>query len=157
MRLALLPLLVLAACQADAPAPAASVAVPSGAVTVSDPFTPAAPEGGTGGVFMTVTGGAEPDTLVGVRFAGAEAVQVHETYAAEGGMRGMREVPAGVPVPAGQTVRLEPGGYHVMLLGLRGPLAEGDSVDLEVEFARAGPVPVRVGVVGLGAMPRPAR
>ena len=165
--LPLAALLALAACQADDPAPtpapgatasetAAPAAVASGPVAVSDAFTPAAPQGGTGGVFMTVVGGAEPDTLVGARFEGAQDVQVHETYDAGDGLRGMREVPAGVPVPAGATVRLAPGGYHVMLLGLSRPLAEGDSLDLVAEFARAGAVPVRVAVVGLDAMPRRA-
>lgn len=102
---------------------------------------------------MAVTGGAEPDTRVDARSADAREVQVYE---AEGGMRGTREVPTGIPAPAGGTVRLAPGGHHVMLLGLHRPLAEGDSLDLEVELAQAGTVPVRVGVVGLAAMPRPA-
>ena len=154
----------LTACQSEAPpdasAPpaAASSAAgarggePGGTVAVTDPFVSAAPAGGTGGVFLTLTGGAQPDTLVGVRSDVAERAEVHETYAVDG-LRGMREV-GSLAVPAGATVALAPGGYHVMLLGLTEALATGDTVDVELEFARAGTVPVRVPVQGLDAMPR---
>lgn len=56
-----------------------------------------------------------------------------------GGMGGMtmREV-AAIPVPAGEEVRLEPGGYHVMLLGLTEPLLAGDTFEIELEFETAG-------------------
>ena len=53
---------------------------------------------------------------------------------------------AGVPVPAGETARLSPGGHHVMLVGLDRALAEGDSLDVEVELAQAGTLAMRVPV-----------
>ena len=147
----------LTACQADAPdADAAEFTeVPQGPaeLAVTRPFTPAAPDGGTGGVFLTIAGGPEADTLVAARYDGAARVEVHETYEAEGGMRGMREVEAGIPVPAGGDVELAPGGYHIMLIALDGATTEGDTLDLTLDFARAGAVPVRVAVVSLDQIP----
>ncbi|OZC04741.1 hypothetical protein BSZ36_13895 [Rubricoccus marinus] len=147
----------MSACQTETPEPApstdatpeASGAVASGSVSVSDPFVTATPAGGTGGVFMTLTGGAMPDTLVDARSTIAERVEVHETYDAGDGLRGMRLVESGIPVGVGETVRLAPGGYHVMLLGLADELAVGDTLEMEAVFARAGAVQVRVPVVTL--------
>ena len=149
--------LALSACQNEAPeatppadsAPEASGAEATGTIAVSDPFVTATPAGGTGGVFMTLTGGATPDTLVDARASVAERVEVHETYDAGDGLRGMRQVEGGIPVGVGETVSLAPGGYHVMLLGLTDELVVGDTLEMEAVFARAGAVPVRVPVVTL--------
>lgn len=163
--LLLAPALVLAACQTDTPTdnpavtdvtpPVDASATPT-AVSVSDPFTAAAPAGGTGGVFLTITGGPEADTLLGASFAGAEQVEVHETYDTDGGMRGMREAEAGIPVPAAETVELAPGGYHIMLINLTEASAEGDTLDLTLEFAQAGSLEVPVPVLALDQIQRPS-
>jgi len=160
----LVPALLLAACQADAPAdtpettlvtpPVAASSTPT-ALSISNPFTTAAPAGGTGGVFLTLTGGPEADTLLGASFAGAEQVEVHETYDTDNGMRGMREAEAGVPVPAAGTVELAPGSYHIMLINLTDASAEGDTLDLTLDFSQAGPQEVRVPIVGLDQIRRP--
>src|SRR6056297_2052518 len=60
-------------------------------------------------------------------------------------MMGMREIDA-LDVPAGETVSLEPGGYHLMLLELADDLVPGESFDLTLEFADAGEVTVTVEV-----------
>lgn len=151
--------LALAACQtepAEAPAADAAVAPAASGPVVSDAYVPAAPEDGIGGVFMTIAGGAEADTLVGARSADAERVELHETFDRGDGLRGMREVEGGVPVPAGGTAELRPGGYHVMLIGLRRGLAPGDTVALDVEFAQAGTVAVRAVVRSLDAVGAPS-
>ena len=158
----LLLTLALAACQAEAPTDDAVAtdevveAAPTGALTVTQPFVSATPAGGTGGVFMTLVGGAAADTLVGARTDAAERVEVHETYDAGDAMRGMREVEGGIAVPAGESVALAPGGYHVMLMNLGAALAVGDTLDLDLDFAQTGTVPVRVPVVSLDAMPMPS-
>jgi copper(I)-binding protein len=143
MRYLLALLVPLAACGAD---PAGAPEAASDELTIRDAMTVAAPAGGTGGAFMTVVGGPEADTLVAARFAGAERVEVHEGFETAAGLRRMREVEGGIPVPAGAAVRLQPGGYHIMLMGLTAPLAVADTVTVEVEMARAGTVPVRVAV-----------
>ena len=155
--------LALAACQADdatdpvstddADAEVAAEAPPL--VDVTEPFAPAAPAGGTAGVFLSVTAGLDAVSLVGARTDVAERTELHESYATEDGLRGMREVDA-LDVAAGETVRLAPGGTHVMLMNLARELAPGDTLDLELDFARAGAVPVRVPVIGLDALPAAA-
>ena len=62
--------------------------------------------------------------------------------APEGGMPGMQGMKMrqvdGVPIPAGETVTLEPGGLHVMLIELATDLEDGDSFEVDLEFAEAG-------------------
>jgi copper(I)-binding protein len=57
------------------------------------------------------------------------------------GMMSMREV-ASIPVPAGEQVVLEPGGYHIMLIDLTAPLVEGETIQLALQFEKAGMVMV---------------
>lgn len=157
----LIPTLLLAACQTDAPADT-PVDTPTDAnststeLAISNPYTAAAPAGGTGGVFLTLTGGPVPDTLIAASFAGAERVEVHETYDTADGLRGMREIETGLPVPSGETVELAPGGYHIMLINLSEATAEGNTIQLTLDFAQSGPMEVAVPVVGLDQIRRPA-
>lgn len=152
--------LSLGACQSATdpaePAPASDDTAIGGEapilVDVTQPFALAAPAGGTAGVFLSVKAGLQAITLVGARSAAAERVEVHESYDTDDGLRGMREVSA-IPISAGETATLAPGGYHIMLLNLTRELAVGDTVDLELDFARAGAVPVRAPVMSLDAMP----
>jgi hypothetical protein len=58
-----------------------------------------------------------------------------------GGMMSMKQVDA-VPVPAGETVELKPGGYHVMLIGLTKDLSAGDTLDVTLTFEPGGTVDV---------------
>lgn len=151
----LIAMLGLAACQQpapDAPATPDAEGVATGPLTIMDAYTPPAPAGGTGGLFLTITGGAEADTLRSVAFAGAERSEIHESYDAGDGMRGMRPV-AGVPVPAGGAATLGPGGTHVMMMNLARALAPGDTLRAEATFDRAGAVPVVAVVRSLEAMP----
>ncbi|MBV8455785.1 MAG: copper chaperone PCu(A)C, partial [Acetobacteraceae bacterium] len=62
----------------------------------------------------------------------------------------MREVRA-IPIPPGQTVTLAPGGYHVMLLHIKQPLAAGDTFACSVIFQKAGEKPIEVKVANEGA------
>jgi copper(I)-binding protein len=69
----------------------------------------------------------------------------------------MRQIPGGIPVPPGQTVAFAPGGYHLMLMGLKAPLKEGDRVKATLTFEKAGPIEVTINVEGIGAQhPTPA-
>ena len=77
------------------------------------------------------------DALVAVETEVADTAEIHSVTMDDGVMR-MRPVDA-VEVPAGGEAVLEPGGYHIMLIGLTGPLTEGDSVDLRLRL-RSGAV-----------------
>lgn len=89
--------------------------------------------------------GGAADRLVDVRFAGAARVELHQSFVDGEGIARMRSVEA-VEVPAGGEARLAPGGLHVMLMGLREGLSEGDSVDLVLRFEEAGERAVRASV-----------
>lgn len=105
-----------------------------------------------GAAYMQITnGGGADDALVGVSVdpAVARSAEIHETVMAEaddeathgsdmgGGMMEMRAVDR-LEIPAGETVSLEPGGYHIMLLDLASPLEEGSTVELTLTFENAG-------------------
>jgi copper(I)-binding protein len=97
-----------------------------------------------GAAYMRITGGAEPDALVGVSVPAdvAGEAQIHETVEIEmeghsdmdlEGAMTMRGVER-VELPAGETVAFEPGGYHVMLLGITQPLTAGGSFEMTLDF-----------------------
>ncbi|MDI1245410.1 MAG: copper chaperone PCu(A)C [Rhodoferax sp.] len=87
------------------------------------------------GAFMTMTA-KEGTTLVGVASPSAGVAQVHEMKM-EGGVMKMAEVKGGLVLPAGKAVELKPGGYHVMLMDLKAPLAKGSTVPVTLTFRDA--------------------
>lgn len=93
---------------------------------------------GTGAVFMRlVNEGRQSDRLVGGRTDVAEVVEIHETVM-EGEVMKMQMLAEGLEVPAQGEVLLQPGSYHVMLIGLRRDLAVGDQFELELSFEESG-------------------
>jgi hypothetical protein len=103
---------------------------------------PTAPGQPTGGGYLTVTNrGTAPDRLVGASAPSvAQAVEVHEMRL-EGNVMRMREIGT-LELPPGKTVKLEPGGLHLMIMGLKGPLAAGQHVPLTLTFEKAGRIEV---------------
>ncbi|WP_029416807.1 copper chaperone PCu(A)C [Brevundimonas bacteroides] len=146
-RLALLALVAaaLAACSPSSEkAPSGEAA--ASAVTVTDVLCRPTPNGRqVTGCYMTLTAPTD-DTLVSIESPIAALAQVHETRM-ESNMMMMRELEAGLPLPAGEAVQLKPGGNHLMLHGVREPLRAGQTVPLTLTFASAAPVEVtaRVG------------
>jgi copper(I)-binding protein len=96
--------------------------------------------GSSGAVYFTVTDKGAPDQLVGATTPVAATAGVHETIDDHGVMK-MRPVPS-LALEPGKPVTLKPGGYHIMLTGLKAPLKAGDSFPLTLTFARAAPVTV---------------
>ncbi len=122
-----------------------------GEIVVSDARVPV-PAGANGAAYMTLTNdGDTDDQLVGVTSDVAEAVELHQSAMQDGSMS-MQQVD-GIDLPAGGAAVLEPGGFHVMLVGVTAELAEGDTVDLTLEFANAGERTVSAEVVPLGDVP----
>jgi copper(I)-binding protein len=119
---------------------------------VVEPRAMAAPQNGTSGVFLTLLGGTEPDTLLEAASVMGGRVEIHESFDAGGGLRGMRAVRDGIVVQAGEGVTLAPGGFHIMLMRLRETLAVGDTIDVDLTFSRSGLMRARVPVVGLDAI-----
>lgn len=121
-----------------------------GAITIGHPYARStAPGQPNGGAFLSLANQGGDDKLVAASADVAANVEVHQ-MAMDGNVMRMRQVDA-VPLPAGKTVLLAPGGYHVMLLGLKAPLKEGDKFPLKLSFEKAGEVTVTVNVEGPAA------
>ena len=117
---------------------------------VTNAWSRATPGGAsTGAVYLTLDSPAG-DTLTGVSSPVAQAASVHE-MAMDGTIMKMRAVPGGLALPAGHPVTLQPGGYHIMLEGLKGPLKQGQTLPLHLTFAKSAPVDVTATVTGIGA------
>lgn len=127
---------------------AASAHLVLGDLTLSGAFSRATlPNAPVAAGFVTiVNAGPQDDRLLSATSDVAGATQIHEMANVDDVMR-MRPLPDGVPVPAGATVSLAPGGTHLMFMDLRQPLVEGEMVDVTLTFETAGTiiVPLAVG------------
>ncbi|WP_101926799.1 MULTISPECIES: copper chaperone PCu(A)C [Luteimonas] len=145
LTLSLLAGLVLAACApADEPAAAATGSAAAGeAITVSDAWIrQPPPTAAVAGGYLTLhNAGATDDRLVSVETAAAGRVEMHEMQMDNGMMR-MRELPDGVPLPAGAATALAPGGNHLMLLDPQQPLEPGATFPATLTFEHAAPMTV---------------
>jgi copper(I)-binding protein len=128
---------------APAMAAATGAEVSAGDLTISGGFTRATlPGAPVAGGFLTITNsGTEDDRLVGVTTSIAKEAQIHE-MALENEIMKMRRLEDGLVIPAGETVTLAPGGYHLMFMGLTGGISEGDAVAVTLTFERAGDVAI---------------
>jgi copper(I)-binding protein len=147
---------VLAACSSDDSS--------GDSVAVNDVWTrTTAPTATTGAVYMDLES-ADGDRLVSASVPAdvAGRTEIHEVVDGESmdgesmdgesmdgessempeAMMGMRELEDGLEIPAGEEVSLEPGGYHIMLLELEEPIAEGDTIPVTLMFENAGEVQV---------------
>lgn len=106
---------------------------------------PAPEAGGTTAVyFRIVNAGDRPDRLVGGESPAADIMEFHRTMR-DGDVMQMVPV-SGIELAPGETVDFEPGGFHVMLIGLARALSPGDSVVLILEFQEAGEIPIEAEV-----------
>jgi copper(I)-binding protein len=113
----------------------------AGGLTVENAWArPTAPGQSAGGGYLTIRNQGAADRLLGMQAGVSEKVELH-TMAMQGDMMQMRQVDA-IPVPAGTTVQLKPGGLHVMFIGLKAPLKQGDRIALKLRFERAGELTV---------------
>jgi len=114
----------------------------SGTVTITHAVIPAAPADAEASAFLVVENhGSAEVVLLGASSPDAESIQMHRVIGGQ-----MQPVPQ-VSIAAGSDVRFVPGGYHLMLAGLRHPLAIGDTITLELHFEPGGAVTVRAPVL----------
>jgi periplasmic copper chaperone A len=110
---------------------AAAAAQAQGQVTVSGAWARGTVQGQTAtGAFMHIRS-ADGATLIGVDSPVAGIVEIHEMRM-EGNTMRMRGIEK-LELPAGRTVELKPGGYHVMLMDLKAPLKQGDTVPIKLK------------------------
>ena len=121
-----------------------------GELHIDHPYARATtPMAQSSGGFLTITNtGTQADRLLGATSDFAARTEVHLT-ANDGGVMRMREVEA-IDLPPGETVVFEPGGYHVMFIGIDAPFAQGETRDVTLSFERAGEITVQFTVEAMG-------
>jgi len=124
-----------------------------GDISIDHPWTRATPDGATVGAgYLKITNnGKEADKLTGGTFDGAETVEMHEMKMT-GDTMIMRQLKDGLEIKAGETVEFAPMSFHLMFLGLKKSIAEGDDVKGTLIFEKAGAVDVTYKVEPFGAM-----
>jgi len=121
-----------------------------GGVKVEDPFARAsAGTSGAGAAYMTIRNSGAADRLVSASSAVAGRVELHD-HIREGDVMKMRKIEA-ITVPANGAAELKPGGLHVMLMNLKQPLKPGETIEITLNFEKAGAVAVKVPVKEIGA------
>ena len=116
-------------------------------IAVRDAYARASsPAAKSGAAFMAIenTGGTD-DRLVAASSDIAARVELH-THIMEDDVMRMVHVEEGFEIPAGETVRLERGGKHVMFMGLAAPMEQGARVEVTLTFEEAGDVTVEIPV-----------
>jgi periplasmic copper chaperone A len=133
-------------------APARAEEVKAGDLVITQAWSRATPGGAkVGGGYLTIENkGSAPDRLMGGSADVADKVQVHE-MAMNNGVMTMRPLDKGLVIEPGKTVKLAPGGYHLMLLDLKSPLKQGDKLPVTLEFEKAGKVALSLDVQSIGA------
>lgn len=123
-----------------------------GPLKIGHPWSRATPPGAkVGGGYISVENtGSAPDRLVAVSVPFAERGEIHEMSVKDGIMT-MRPLDNGVEIPAGAKVELKPGGLHLMFMGLKEPLKQGEKVKGTLTFEKAGKVDVEFVVDAIGA------
>lgn len=137
-------------------APALALEVTVGDLQIIHPYIPqpAASAKAAGGFMAIVNNGTEADRLIGVESDMAMKSEVHESKVDANGVGTMTHVEF-IEIPPGQTVNLERGGYHVMFMGLKENLTEGEMRKARLIFEKAGPVEVEFQIeapMGMGEM-----
>jgi copper(I)-binding protein len=137
--------------------PAQAQDVTAGPLKISAPWARATPKGATiGGGYMKIANtGAATDRLLGGSADIAGRFEIHEMSMDNGVMK-MRPMAKGLEVQPGQTVEFKPSGYHVMFVGLKKQLMQGEHFKATLQFEKAGKVDVDFTVEGIGAKSAPA-
>jgi periplasmic copper chaperone A len=126
--------------------------IKAGDLVITQAWSRATPGGAkvAGGYLTIENKGSVADRLIGGSADVAEKVQVHE-MGMNNGVMTMRPLDQGLTIEPGKTVKLAPGGYHLMLLDLKTPLKQGDKLPVTLEFEKAGKVKLSLDVQGVGA------
>jgi periplasmic copper chaperone A len=133
-------------------APAQAQEVKAGDLVITQPWSRATPGGAKiAGGFLTIENkGTAPDRLISGAGDIAGKVEIHE-MAMNNGVMTMRPLDKGLVIEPGKSVKLAPGGYHLMLMDLKQPFKQGDKVPVTLEFEKAGKVALSLDVQGVGA------
>lgn len=128
--------LALAGCSTAADASPDAAAAPAGqSVSLADGWVKAADSGMSAAFGGLTNAGSEDVTVVSATTEASSMLELHETVENETGELIMREIEGGFVIPAGETLDLEPGGNHIMLMDLTDPLEAGEEVSFTLTFS----------------------
>ena len=127
----------------------------SSEISVEHVWARASPKGSrTGAAYVTlVNSGTSDDRLLSVSSPSAASIEIH-SHTNDNGVMKMELRPA-IELRAGAAVTLKPGGMHLMMIGLKQQLKEGDNVPMTLTFEKAGVVMTTARVGKVGAMDDP--
>ncbi len=121
---------------------AAASTASAGDIEIASPWSRPAAAGGNGAGYLRITNtGTNADVLLGGSSEGADRVEVHETTIDDKGVASMKKLDS-VEVKGGGSIELKPAGMHLMLIGLKAALKEGDTFKARLKFKTAGEVDV---------------
>jgi len=120
----------------------------AGAIVIGHPWSPVTPAGAkvAAGYLTLKNEGTEADRLVSVTAEIAPKGEIHEMSVDSSGVMTMRGLPDGIEIPAGATVELKPGAYHLMFMNITQPTKEGVKFKGSLTFEKAGTVDVEFAV-----------
>ncbi|MGC2078817.1 MAG: copper chaperone PCu(A)C [Xanthobacteraceae bacterium] len=126
-----------------------------GSLEIITPWSRASPKGASTaiGYMIIKNNGATPDRLIGGSADFANAFQLH-SMTMEGGVSKMRELKS-VDIGPNEAIEFKPGGSHVMFVGLKHPLSQGEHAKGTLIFEHAGTVQIEYDVQGIGAQSGP--
>ena len=121
----------------------------AGELTVIQAYAPRSltPTTSSAAVYFTISNTGEADKIVAISTPAAKSAMIHESRIVDD-IATMNMLNS-IDVPADSTIAMSQGGLHVMLTGLIAPLVEGESLNLDVTFEKAGVLKVEVPVTGL--------
>lgn len=116
----------------------------AGDLDINHPWSRATPQGAAvaAGYLSVTNNGSTPDRLVSVTAEIAERAEIHEMSVDSAGVMKMQALPDGLDIPAAGKVELKPGSFHIMFLGLKNPVKQGDMFKGTLTFEKAGTVAV---------------
>ncbi len=112
-----------------------------GNLSIDDVWARTGQPGQVSAAFMEIKNKGAADKIISANCACAKATELHDMKMADGKML-MMQVPA-MDVPANGDLKLKPGGYHIMLIGLNRPLVAGETLPIKLKFEKAGEVTVQ--------------
>lgn len=120
-----------------------------GDLVIDHPFARATPPNAkVAGGYLTITNnGDEADRIIGASTDFAERVEIHKMEMENDVMK-MSPVPEGLEIPAGGSLQLKPGSFHLMFMSISTQLNEGDVQKVTLEFEKSGKVEVELNVEG---------
>lgn len=121
-------------------------------IEINDAWVREVPPGSSvSAVYMTIENKGENDNLVGLSSEIAETAELHTSKVDDNGVATMEMIKV-LEIPSDGSVKLEPGGMHIMLIGLKESLVGKEAVNIKLEFDKAGIVVVEVPVKKSGQM-----